>query len=360
MKKLKVIPVIPALNPDDKLVNYVSDLIKIGFSRIIIIDDGSSSECKYVFNALERMDNCIVIRHAVNQGKGRALKTAFNYYLNSDLAITNVGIVTADSDGQHSAQDTYNVAKSLLKNKDAFVLGTRNFNSKNVPVRSKFGNKTTTIIFKLLYGKMINDTQTGLRAIPNSYIYDCLKMNGEKYDFEINMLIKAVQNNMLFKEEIIETIYIDDNKSSHFNPVIDSLRIYKVMFSQFIKFGLSGFFSFALDIVLFWCLINFIFNFKSSDFNIIFSSIFARMVSSLVNFNLNKKVVFNCKCSRKSYLVKYYSLCVIQLCLSACLTSLLFRLNIFDETICKLIIDICLFFVSYNIQRKYIFREVKC
>ena len=338
MKEIKIIPVIPSLNPDIKLVNYVDGLIKVGFKKIIIINDGSKKECDKYFKMLKN-ENCIILNHCVNQGKGRGLKTAINYYLDNNLNIEYLGIITADCDGQHTPKDTLKVALSLLENPQTLILGTRDFDSKNVPFRSKFGNKITTIIFKLLYGKKINDTQTGLRAIPNHFLATCLNLIREKYDYEINMLIETVRKKIEIKEEIIETIYIEDNKSSHFHPVKDSLKIYRVLFNQFVKFAFSGIFSFLFDILLFSLLVNLVFGFLNVDLKIIISTIIARVLSSLVNFNLNKKVVFNCQNNSSLYLIKYYSLCLVQMLLSAILTTLLYKVLI-NETISKVIIDI--------------------
>lgn len=355
MKDIKIIPIIPSLNPDKKLITYVNQLIKVGFKKIIIVNDGSSKKYDKYFDELTEKKECTVLKHTVNQGKGRALKTAFNYYLEN---FSNYGgIVTADSDGQHSAKDTYNVALELVNSKNALVLGTRNFNEKNVPFRSKFGNKTTTLIFKLLYGKQINDTQTGLRGLSNDFIKVALSLTGERFEYEINMLISAVKEKINIKEVIINTIYIDENSSSHFDPLKDSIRIYKVMFSEFLKFTFSGIFSFVIDILLFYIFTKFFFNGLEDKLSIILSTIVARIISSLINFNLNKIVVFNSNESNKSLLIKYYSLCLIQMMASALLTSVVFSITFFTKTISKIIVDLFLFIISYNIQRKFIFKR---
>lgn len=355
MKNINVIPLIPSLNPDEKLVKYVNELIKVGFKKIIIVNDGSSSKYDSIFNKLEEKKECDVLKHAINQGKGRALKTGFHHYLNN-YRDDYVGVVTADSDGQHHAKDTLNVANTLIEDSSKLVLGTRNFNGKDVPLRSSFGNKTTTLIFKLLYGKWINDTQTGLRGIGNSFIEDCLRFSGERFDYEINMLIGAVRNNVDILEVIIDTIYIEDNKSSHFNPIKDSIRIYKVILGEFFRFTFSGLFSSLVDILLFHLFV------KTKLLNNATSMIFlatlcARVISSLVNYNLNKSVVFNCDNKSKNLIIKYYALCIVQMSLSALGVSLLFSTGLLSETICKIIVDLILFFISYNIQRKFIFKS---
>lgn len=350
---IKVVPIIPSLNPNDKLIKYVEELIEIGFKKIIIVNDGSCEKYDKYFDELKVKKECIVLRHFVNQGKGRALKTAFNYYLEN---FSNYqGVVTADSDGQHSAKDTYNVALEV-KNK-TLVLGTRNFDCLDVPLKSKTGNKITTFVFQLLYGRKINDTQTGLRGISNDFVKSCLFLSGEKFDYEINMLIRAVKDGVIIKECLIDTIYIDDNKSSHFNPLNDSVRIYKVIFSEFLKFTFSGIFSFLIDILLFHIFVKYLFGNLNSFLSIILSTVFSRLFSSFINFILNKKFVFNSHDNDQIVIIKYYTLCIIQLLFSSLLVSLFYKLNIFSETVCKIIIDSILFLISYNIQNRFIFRK---
>ena len=355
MRELNVVALIPSLNPDEKLINYVHDLIKIGFKKIIIVNDGSARKFDKYFSKLEKQPECVVLKHKVNQGKGRALKTAFNYYL--DKFPNYHGVVTADSDGQHSAKDTYNVALELEKTKEGMILGTRNFNEPHVPFRSKFGNKITTVLFKLLYGKIINDTQTGLRGLSNKCIEISLGLTGERFEYEINMLIKIVQENIKIKEVIIDTIYLNNNETSHFNPLKDSFKIYKVMFAEFFKFIFSGISSFLIDILLFIFLSKVVFTSLSDTNSIVISTILARIVSSLINYSLNKNLVFNSKVNNKKTLLKYYVLCVVQMLSSALFVSLLYNLVLPRKTICKIIVDLILFFISFNIQRKYIFKK---
>ena len=228
----KVVLIIPSLNPNHKLIEYVENSIKIGFKNIIIVNDGSDKKYNKYYDKISKYKECIILKHKTNQGKGSALKTAFNYYINNFKGFD--GVVTADSDGQHLPNDTLNVAKSIEKN--SLVLGTRNFNKKQVPFKSKYGNKITTLIFKMLYGKKINDTQTGLRGLSNDFIETSLNLTGERFEYEINMLIVAVKNKIKIKEMSIRTIYIEKNKSSHFNPIKDSFKIYSVLFNGKKKF----------------------------------------------------------------------------------------------------------------------------
>ena len=223
------IPIIPSLDPDDKLIKLVNDLIENNFKKIIIVDDGSPD--KTIFNKLDEKDEVVLLTHEVNKGKGAALKTAFSYY-KDNLMNKYKGVVCVDSDGQHSISDTINIGNVMIK-ENKFVLGTRLFNTKATPLRNKTGNRITSNMFHKLYGVYLKDTQTGLRAIPNRLIDFHLNVEGERFEYEMNVLIDLVKNNEEIIEENIKTIYLkNSNRRSHFKVVRDSYRIYKILFKR--------------------------------------------------------------------------------------------------------------------------------
>ena len=220
---MRVVPIIPALNPDDKLIKLVGEL-KGDFKNIIVVNDGSESDL--VFKKISK--DCTILTHDVNKGKGEALKTAFNYYL--DNLSDNLGVICLDADGQHLPTDAIKLSE-VLEKEDKFVLGTRLFNTKSTPLRNKLGNRITSRVFKWFYKVYLKDTQTGLRAIPNRLIKPLLNIEGSRFEYELNALIKLVK----MKEEIIQidikTVYLKhSNKKSHFKVLKDSIRIYKTMF----------------------------------------------------------------------------------------------------------------------------------
>ena len=223
---MRVVPIIPSLNPDNKLISIVNELGNV-FPRIIIVNDGSVSD--EIFNKLKNNKKCIVLTHEVNKGKGEALKTAFNYY-KKNLYKDYSGVITMDSDGQHLVSDAILMSK-LLEDENKFILGTRLFNTKSTPIRNKLGNRITSRVFKWIYKIYIKDTQSGLRCIPNRLINELIKIPGSRFEYELNMLIKLVK----LKEKIIEydikTVYLkNSNKKSHFKVIGDSVKIYKTMF----------------------------------------------------------------------------------------------------------------------------------
>ncbi|MFA6807561.1 MAG: glycosyltransferase family 2 protein, partial [Eubacteriales bacterium] len=220
---MKPVVIIPALNPDGKLITLVQDLKKIDL-QIIIINDGSSQEYKSIFETLKSKYQCEICNHFKNMGKGAALKTGIKY------AMVNYpessGYVTADADGQHTPEDILKIVNSLEKNSNSLILGARSFNKKEIPFKSLFGNRITSFVYFLSTGKRCADTQTGLRGIPKGLGELCLSVSGDKYEYEMNMLLEMGRKGVSFIYVPIATIYLEDNKSSHFNPIKDSIIIY--------------------------------------------------------------------------------------------------------------------------------------
>lgn len=224
----KVCVVIPALNPTRELINYIYDLLKYGVSQIVVVNDGSLESCNPIFHQIQSIQNCTVLIHERNRGKGRALKTAFEYVLKQQ----NVhGVVTADADGQHSVADVIRMAKKLNDIQDAILLGVRDFDQNHVPARSYLGNKITSFLFHVLFKIKLPDTQTGLRGIPITLLPSLLSLEGERYEYEMNMLIAAAKRKIPIKQIPIQTIYIHKNKSSYYHPIKDSLKIFSMIVS---------------------------------------------------------------------------------------------------------------------------------
>lgn len=349
--------VIPSLDPDEHMVEFVKQLMEVGFTRIVIVDDGSSPESQQYFEKVAGYkDNVTILKHAVNQGKGRALKTAFHYLLNTYGREELVGAVTADADGQHSPEDTKRVAERM-KETGSFVLGTRDFGQEDVPFKSRNGNRITTQVFKLLYGEKISDTQTGLRGVPYDFIKNCLAMQGERFEYEIVMLIEAVRSKIDIAEEKIQTIYINSNRATHFHAVKDSARIYKVIFACFLKFSGSGLLSSVIDIGCFSFLTKLLFASLEPKIAIFLGTLLARLISSFINYSMNRTVVFKDGNRMGKSVVRYYILCAGQLLCSWLLVTAVFERVSWDTTIVKMIVDTLLFFISYQIQRVWVFRK---
>ena len=356
---MKTLIVIPALNPPLDLIQYIEKLRQSGLEDILIVDDGSRSECGYIFEQLRDKQGCQILTHAKNLGKGRALKNAFNYFLTMPNVEEYNGIVTADSDGQHRVEDVLSMVETISNYPDSLILGCRDFDSENVPPKSKFGNKLTKLVFKLLYGRKITDTQTGLRGFPKAILHDMLEIPGERFEYETKMLIHTFDKSIPIKEITIETIYFDGNAETHFNPIKDSLRIYKVIFASFFKYLLSSLSSFLLDIGLFqlFLWISLSVGIHRGALLILLSTILARIISSYFNFTMNKNFVFDGEKRIHKTIVKYYSLAVFQMLLSAAMVTVVWNMFSGSETAIKILVDTILFLTSYQGQRRWVFRE---
>ena len=212
---------IPAYNPDHRLIEIVDELV-VGEGPAVVVDDGSAPRCRPVFDEISRRGAVTVLRHAANRGKGRALKTGLAHILRAhpDLA----GAVLMDADGQHAVGDLRRVGARLEAGGRVLVIGERSL-SPNVPFRSRLGNSCTRFLFSALTGVKIRDTQTGLRAIPMSLIPEFAALGGERYEYEMEMLCHCCAHAIPIVEVPIETRYFDDNRASSFNPPVDSARI---------------------------------------------------------------------------------------------------------------------------------------
>jgi putative flippase GtrA len=345
--------IIPAYEPDDQLLALCQELCRYDLTNIVLIDDGSGPASKPIFDKAEQEFHCTVVKHAVNLGKGRGLKNAFNACLNRDPEL--LGCVTADSDGQHTPADIIKCIEALKSHPDHLILGCRDFNQDNVPFNSKAGNKITHYICKWVAGVDVSDTQTGLRAIPASFMRDLMNVDGERFEFETNMLI-ASKDRYAITEVPIETVYDSkENHKTHFHPVKDSIRIYKIFGRMFLKFVFSSLSSCVIDLALF-NLFCFVFKPYSAAWYITIATVFARIISATYNYLVNYSFVFQSSEKRSRSAVKYFSLAVIQMCLSAGLVTLVcFLLTNIKEVIIKAIIDVILFFISYRIQKELVF-----
>lgn len=340
--------IIPAYNPDKELfLKFIKEVIE-NFSKVVVINDGSNRNCNSIFDEIKLIDNNIqVLKHNVNLGKGRALKTAFNFVLNnySDC----IGIVAADCDGQHGIKDVMNCAEELKKNQSSLILGVRDFNKKDVPFKSRYGNKITRTIFKLFIGLNIKDTQTGLRAMNTDLMKIFMNTKGERYEFETNMLIECKQSNISIVQIPISTIYIEKNQTSKFNPLKDSLTIYK-LFAKYIVSALS---SFVIDIVLFNIFLMMLIKYTVPH-GIIIATIAARIISSLCNFKINAKMVF--KNMNNKSLIRYTILVLVQMAVSALCVSYASKVIPINITIIKIIVDVLIFVVNFVVQREFVFK----
>jgi putative flippase GtrA len=338
--------VIPAYKPNYNLIDLVYQLISISNVNILIVDDGSPNIYSQIFELIDEFNETLIIKNQKNLGKGASLKKAFRYLLRTYNKKIN-GVITADADGQH---DAFDINKLILKSKkfsEALIIGTRNFSNKNIPFRSKFGNILTKEVFFVITRKFISDTQSGLRYIPKKIMVASLDIPYNQYDFEQEFLLRVATINSAVHYVTIKTIYKKENISSHFRPIIDSLRIYYV----FIRHTLTSIFTSFIDYLAF------IFCYFSTG-SILTSIVTGRFISLIFNFTFSKKYVYKFSNLNNKITLKYLLIVVLMTTISYFSISLLntqFDLNVI---ISKIIIESIFFLINFLNMRFIVFRKL--
>ena len=364
MKDLsKISVVLPSLDPDEKLIAVVDGLLEYGFSDIILVNDGSKQENLHYFTDLAAQHPEIhLLHHEVNKGKGAALKNAFRYFLENRP--DGYGVVTVDGDNQHHPADTRACCEHMIETGHT-VLGCRDFDQEDVPARSSFGNKTTSMIFKVFVGMTISDTQTGLRALPRPVVEELVDVYGDRFEYETNMLLAFKTKGIAFDEVKIRTVYIEENKSSHFRVIHDSWRIYKLILAHFFRYTLSSLVSALVDTGAFAALSWFFGKFLKGLALTAAAGILARVISSLLNFFMNQKLVFQTKVDTKKAMLRYYCLALPQMAAQVLLTQGVYALFSipdsanFLRTLIYAVVMTALYFLSYVIQQRWVFAPEK-
>ena len=351
---MNICVIIPSLNPDEKLMQVVNGLLEEGFRDIVIVDDGSDEQHLAPFLEAKTYEEVTVLKHEVNRGKGRGLKTAFEFCIEHRPDID--GVVTVDGDNQHRPKDIRKCCEVMLDVGDKVVLGCRDFSGEQVPPKSKFGNNVTKAVFRFACGIKISDTQTGLRAIPAQYLKFMTEVKGERFEYETQMLLEMNKHHIEFVEQTIDTVYIEDNASTHFHPIRDSIKIYAVI----LKFALSSILSFAIDYVLFLGLEFILSGYVEKWVKILVATVGARIVSSLFNYLVNRKAVFESNVPISKSMPKYYLLCACQAGVSYGMVYFLSwwtGSGNFLTSVLKVLVDIILFILSFQIQRRWVFSD---
>lgn len=342
------IALIPAYQPTEQLISLVQEAKSQGF-QIVVINDGSSTGANDIFESTARFGT--VLHHMENMGKGQAIKTGLSFIQSQYPA--DCTVVTLDADGQHRVADAKKICKVAQNHPDTIVLGSRKLRE-NVPLRSRFGNTVTRLVYRISTGQKIWDTQTGLRAFSAKLIPQLLTVPGNRYEYEMNVLLTCSRTGIPVLEEEIDTIYIDNNASSHFDTVKDSWRVYK----EILKFSAASLISFFVDYGLYAIL-----TISTSDLgnvlSILISNIGARIVSASVNYTINRRLVFQSKAHLVRSAFQYAVLAVGILIGNTIVLSFLADYLGVNRYAAKLITELLFFLISWLVQRKVIFRAGK-
>lgn len=337
-----MIVLIPSYEPDEKLVRLAELLLDANVATVVlVVDDGSGPSYTTIFDQVRTL-GCTVIGHEVNRGKGYALKRGFAYI---EQHHPGHDVVCADCDGQHSIVDIARVASVVAAGGDAIVLGTRLFTGQ-VPLASRFGNSLTRVLFARSTGQRILDTQTGLRGYPASMLPWLQHVAGDRFEYELNILLHGAEVGMSIHEVPVETIYLDDNASTHFRPIVDSARVY----APLAKFSLSSLGAFGIDLLVLFVL-------DAATGDLLLSVVGARVVSSIVNFATNRRLVFGGGAHRSltASAARYFGLVAVVL------TANYGVMHVLHERIgiallpSKLVTEAVLFALSYQAQKRVVF-----
>ncbi|GAB3287781.1 bifunctional glycosyltransferase family 2/GtrA family protein [Pseudidiomarina andamanensis] len=339
----KPVIVIPAYNPDGELLQLIESLqqSRQHYDSIVIINDGSATD--EVFSRLPKVSYLHVITHDENRGKGAALKTGFQWIL--DNRPNSLGAITADADGQHLPKDIIRVLEEFAQHPEELWLGSRNFKRQGIPFRSWLGNTFARYTFRLGLRINIPDTQTGLRGIPIQLLNALVRTPSDRYEFELDMLILAKQEDVPFRSVAITTVYEHGNASSHFRPLQDSAIIYK----KFLKFAGVGMASAGLDYGLFALVYGF-------TGEILLAIASARFVSGIFNFTLNRQWVFGKGSSLARDAAKYTTLAIVLVLANYLLTKSFYAIGL-SPFIGKPIAEVTVFLLSYGFQKKLVFKR---
>ena len=344
---MSAVILIPAYEPKEELLSLVNELIAKQFKKIIIVNDGSKSKDSLeILLAVKNVsaDVC-VLDNQVNQGKGAALKKGFQYFLASCKGSFDT-VITVDADGQHTIDDIIKLNEACQKKTSCgMTIGVRQF--KDAPLRSKFGNLLTRWIFNKSFNSNLQDTQTGLRAISRDLVEMLLCMKSNRYEYETECLIFCIQEKIKINQVPIKTVYINENESSHFRPAIDSLKIYFVL----LRYALSSIASFLIDVLIFVVV------YKLSH-SIFLSVVVARIISSCINFSLNKYGVYKSKSKAriKKEVTHYFTLVLIVMITNYLLIHLVhFYFPKWPILAIKITVDLLLSVLNFYIQRSFIF-----
>ena len=331
---------IPAYQPDARLPRLILELHRAdSSSKIVVVDDGSGQKFSDIFEA-SATAGAHVISYEHNRGKGYALREGFTWI--RDVAGDSPEcVVTADADGQHTLNDIFRVGRTCTDTGKS-VLGVREFVG-HVPARSRIGNTATSALFWLATGWKLKDTQTGLRAFPVALLPALLEVQGDRYEYELRVLLHLAKFRHPVTQIPIETIYEAGNPTSHFRPLQDSARIW----APLLKFAASSGVATIIDYVLVLVL-------NALTGALFFPVIAARLVSASVNFAMNRRVFEATGVPLRRSALRYAALAVAVVAGSYTMLAVLTGIGM-PLWIAKIIADTTMYLVSYSAQSRYVF-----
>ena len=337
------IALIPSYEPDEALLGITKQLKDNSF-LIVVVNDGSAPQYDEIFKQLD--EEVHYLSYEVNQGKGFALKYGFSYI--KDHFPSDSIVVTMDSDGQHKVEDAIKICDECER-VGGLVIGSRQFD-KSTPFKSRFGNFMARTTFLISTHHKIYDTQTGLRAFAFDQLDNLIQIKGNRYEYEMNVLLDFVRKEVPITEVKIATIYLNNNAGTHYNPFKDTLRIFK----EVLKFSASSLIGFLVDYTCFTLL-----TFIPCDWAywVLMCNIIARVISASVNFTINYKLVFRSQKKLGIAILEYAGLAVFILGCNTALLWLLVDIAGMNQYLAKVLVEITMFITSWLVQRLFVFKR---
>ncbi len=214
--KFKVCVIIPTFNNQNTLKRVIDGVLDYT-KDIIIVNDGSTDDTSKILNNYHRL---IQIHFPKNKGKGAALRAGFEKAYQNDFEYA----ITIDSDGQHYPDDIPVFMEELEKDDRYLLIGSRNMTHDSIPKGSSFGNKFSNFWYWAETGIKLTDTQSGYRLYPLTPLHR-IKFYTNKFEFEIEVIVKAAWNGVQVKNVPIKVLYDENERVSHFRPYKDFARI---------------------------------------------------------------------------------------------------------------------------------------
>lgn len=352
---MNIIPVVTVHNPDESLERTIINLKEAGFKNIIVVNIDSDQSLNIYFDAVKQYEGCKVLYNDPNKGRGRALKIAFSYILKNK--IQGDGVVTVNGYNQFATRYILACAEKMIQKKNQIIFGSRDFSNREFPISKRIGNFLISTVCRFACGCALSDPLTGMRAIPYEYLEPFLQVKGDMYDYDANLILEAKERKIKISEVKVEDVYLEKKIAAHYKPIFDAIRIS----SSLIKFVASSIISTVLDqvcyVVVIWVLS--LYGTKASV-GILVATIFGRAISSFANFYFNKRAVFKSDMPMGKTMGRYYTLAIAQMTISYFLVY--FFSNILEITgpltvTIKILVDLALFFVSFQIQRRWVFHN---
>ncbi len=335
MNFLKIV-LISTFEPDTSFVSFLKELKEIGV-EVLVIDDGSTISFQKTFEEAERLVK--VIHHEFSKGKGACIKTGLEYIKAN--CHTNYCVTTMDYQKKYAIEDVKAVLEEATRNPNAYVLGAKR-RTKDTSKIKKLSSEAMRLAYQKKTGKDIYDTQAGLRAFTNNLTDFLLNIKGNHFDYEINCLLKCAEQNIEIKEVAL----------TKEEQILLEKKEIKTPEKEIFTFAMFPCIGIAIDFVLF--LILFLFSKQA-----ILSNIFARIISSFINFSRDKKQIYKEEAST-SKVAKYYFLFVGGILLANTLI-IAFLTSVFNLPVifAKIITEIAIYAMCFSIKENWPAKETK-